>query len=60
LKAITITKKELAERFGVSLTTVNEWIAANRIAYLKIGKIVKFTENHIQAFETTHTIKAVA
>lgn len=60
MKAITITKKELAERFGVSLTTVNEWIASNRIAHLKIGKIVKFTEAHIQAFETAHTVKAVA
>jgi excisionase family DNA binding protein len=53
-----LTKKDLCEKYGVSLSTVDRWMAAGRITYFKFGGIVKFTETHIQAFEKAHTIKA--
>ncbi|MGA3169976.1 MAG: helix-turn-helix domain-containing protein [Chthoniobacteraceae bacterium] len=54
-----ITKLQLADKFGVSLSTVNEWLKSGRIAHLKVGRMVKFTAAHVEAFERAHTVKAV-
>jgi excisionase family DNA binding protein len=38
-----ISKKELAERLGVSTRTIDSWISSGRIRYLKIGRAVRFS-----------------
>ncbi len=57
MTAQPITKQQVAEQFGVSVRTVEEWMASGRIAYLKMGRLVKFTRAHVEAFEKAHTIK---
>jgi excisionase family DNA binding protein len=53
-----LTKKQLAEKFGVSASTVDRWLKAGRIAYFKPGGMVRFTPEAIEAFEKTFTVKA--
>jgi len=56
----TLSRKQLASRFGVNVRTVDSWLAAGRIEHLKIGKTVRFTEQQVQKFEKSMTVKAVA
>jgi excisionase family DNA binding protein len=37
-----LTKRELAGRLRVSTRTVDDWMRAKRLAYLKCGKTVRF------------------
>lgn len=53
-----LTKKQLAERFGVSASTIDRWLKAGRIAYFKPGGMVRFTPDAVGAFEKTFTVKA--
>lgn len=36
----------------------DRWIAVRRISYLKLGGVMKFTRQHVEAFEQRHTVKA--
>ncbi len=55
-----LTRKELAKKYGVGMRTVDSWVTSRRIAHLKIGGMVKFTEKHIAEFEKAHTVKAIS
>ena len=37
-----LTKEQAAEMFQVSTRTVESWMAAQRIPYFKIGRVVRF------------------
>lgn len=37
-----LTKRQIAERLQVSTRTVDAWMRAKRLAYIKAGKTVRF------------------
>jgi len=45
-----LTKKDVAERLGVSVTTLDRCVRLGQISYLRIGGRVRFTEANIQAY----------
>ena len=49
-----LNKAELAARYRVSQATINRWMADRRIGYLKAGGMIRFTQQHIEAFEGGH------
>ena len=42
-----LSKKQLAERIGVSARTLDTWIEQRRIPYLKIGRTVRFSLSEV-------------
>jgi excisionase family DNA binding protein len=52
-----LTKKQLAEKFGVSASTVDRLIRSGRIGYFKPGGMVRFARAHVEAFERAYTVK---
>lgn len=52
------TKSDVAERLGVTVRTINNWIAQNRIAYIKIGRNVRFRPSDVEDYIQRNTIEA--
>lgn len=49
--------EQVAERYGVKVTTVWEWIRAQKLPAVKIGKQYRISADQIAAFERSgHTI----
>ena len=42
------TKKDVCEIFKVSIGTVNKWIKSGKIKVVKIGKVVRISEEEIE------------
>jgi len=45
------TCDEIAERYGVKVITVWDWIRRGKLSAMKIGKSYKVTEEDVAAFE---------
>lgn len=45
------TCEEIAERYGVQIITVWDWIRKKKLPALKIGKSYRIREEDIKAFE---------
>ena len=43
--------QDIADRYGVKLTTVWSWIRSKKIAAVKIGKAYRVSESCLAAFE---------
>lgn len=43
--------EQIAEHYGVNITTVWKWIRTNRLKAKKIGKMYRITEEAIEQFE---------
>jgi excisionase family DNA binding protein len=53
-----VRKKEMAAILGVSLRTLENWMAARIIPYQKIGKVVSFNPETVKtAIEQAYTIR---
>jgi hypothetical protein len=37
-----LTKSEIADRYRVTIGTIDHWMAARLLPYLKIGRVVRF------------------
>jgi len=48
LKLYTI--KEVAEILNINPATLRLWCRKGKIAHIKIGRLYRFQENHIQGF----------
>jgi excisionase family DNA binding protein len=44
-----LKKRELARHYGVSLRTVDKWVAQRKVPYLKIGYIIRFDLDKVEA-----------
>ncbi len=44
-----LTRKEVAERFGITLTTLNTWCKEKRIEFKKVKSRVYFLNSDVQA-----------
>jgi excisionase family DNA binding protein len=53
-----LTIKDVADRLKVSVRTVQRWQEDNLIAFVKIGKVVRISEEHLNNWLERKTIKA--
>ena len=51
------TLKDMATMFSVSLKTIYNWMDQNRFSFVKIGSKTYVTEDQLQEFLTTYTVK---
>lgn len=54
-----LTIKETAARLNVSVRTVNNLLADRKLGCVRIGRLVRISEEQIQQFVNRHQIKAV-
>jgi predicted site-specific integrase-resolvase len=52
-KTILLTPQDVADRLGVSITTLATWRCTKRypLAYLKVGRLVRYRMGDVEAFE---------
>jgi len=53
-----LTVGEASEYLGVSPLTIYDWVSQRKITYIKVGRLVKFRQAHLEAWIEKHTIKA--
>lgn len=53
-----LTIEDVCERLNVSRPTINRWIASKAISFIKLGKCVRFREDHLESWLDKKTIKA--
>ncbi len=54
------TCEEIAERYGVKVITVWDWIRKKKLPALKIGKEYRIREEDIKAFEDSRLTTSVS
>lgn len=47
---IGFDRKEVAQKLGVSIVTIDRELSKNRIPHFRIGRRVLFTEAHLQEY----------
>jgi excisionase family DNA binding protein len=52
-----LTKKEVAEKLGVSIRTIEKWMHDRSIPYSKLNGIVRFDEQKINLWVERRTIR---
>lgn len=50
---------EVAERYGVKVKTVWEWIRTGKLEAFSTGKIYRVSEKHLKEFEKRNSTKGV-
>jgi excisionase family DNA binding protein len=45
------TCKDVAERYGVQIETVWKWVRTGKIPFMRIGKLIRFYESDLKAYE---------
>lgn len=53
-----LTIKDVAEKLGVSTRTVQRWQDERLISFVKIGKVVRISEEHLDNWLEKKTVKA--
>ena len=55
IKSHLMTPKEVADYLGVELETLNNWRCTKRynLPYTKIGRLVRYRANDVEAFVTS-------
>lgn len=56
---VLLTKKEAAERFRVSVRSLDRLRSQGQLQTVKVGGAVRFTEAELERFVTKNTAKAV-
>ena len=51
-----LTPEELGERFGKNRQWVTRRCAAGHFPHIKIGNLIRFTEDHVAQIEAKHTV----
>lgn len=51
--------EEVAERYGVQIVTVWDWIRKKRLPAIKIGKFYRVTEEDLKQFEDSRRTVSV-
>jgi excisionase family DNA binding protein len=55
-KLLTII--EASEYLGVSKLTLYGWVSARKVSFIKVGRLVKFKQEHLDKWIDQHTVKA--
>lgn len=53
-----LTLGEASAYMGLSRLTLYEWVSKRKIEYIKIGRLVKFSQRTLDSWIDSHTVKA--
>lgn len=53
-----LTMNEASEYLGVSKLTLYGWVSARKLSFIKVGRLVKFKQEHLDKWIDQHTVKA--
>ena len=53
-----MTMNEASEYLGISKLTLYDWVCSRKIAFVKVGRLVKFRQEHLDKWIDERTIKA--
>jgi excisionase family DNA binding protein len=52
-----LTIGEASEYLGISKLTLYGWVSARKLGFVKVGRLVKFKQEHLDRWIDQHTIK---
>jgi len=52
-----LTMDEAAKYLGISKLTLYGWVSARKLSYVKIGRLVKFKQDQLDAWIDQQTVK---
>lgn len=52
-----LSASEVSEILGVSILTIYDWTSRKTIPYIKVGKLVKFSETDLDAWLSARSVK---
>ena len=53
-----LTMDEASEYLGISKLTLYGWVSARKLGFVKVGRLVKFKQEHLDKWIDQHTVKA--
>ena len=53
-----LTMHEASEYLGISKLTLYGWVSARKLGFVKVGRLVKFKQEHLDKWIDQHTVKA--
>jgi excisionase family DNA binding protein len=53
-----LTMDEASEYLGISKLTLYGWVSARKVGFIKVGRLVKFRQEHLDKWIDQHTVKA--
>ncbi len=53
-----LTMDEASEYLGISKLTLYGWVSARKVAFVKVGRLVKFRQDQLDRWIDQHTVKA--
>lgn len=53
-----LTMDEASEYLGISKLTLYGWVSARKLGFVKVGRLVKFKQEHLDKWIGQHTVKA--
>jgi excisionase family DNA binding protein len=53
-----LTIDEASEYLGISKLTLYGWVSARKLGFVKVGRLVKFKQEHLDRWIDQHTVKA--
>ena len=55
METANITKNDLIDKYNISLSKIDKDLKANKLSYVKIGRLVRFRQKDIENYITTST-----
>jgi len=53
-----LTMAEASEYLGISKLTLYGWVSARKVGFVKVGRLVRFKQEHLDRWIDQHTVKA--
>lgn len=53
-----LTMDEASEYLGISKLTLYGWVSSRKLGFVKVGRLVKFRQEHLDRWIEQHTVKA--
>jgi excisionase family DNA binding protein len=53
-----LTMDEASEYLGISKLTLYGWVSARKLGFIKVGRLVKFKQEHLDRWIDQHTVQA--
>jgi len=53
-----LTIDEASEYLGISKLTLYGWVSARKLGFIKVGRLVKFKQEHLDRWIEQHTVMA--
>jgi excisionase family DNA binding protein len=53
-----LTMVEASEYLGVSKLTLYGWVSARKVSFIKVGRLVRFKQEHLDKWIEQQTVKA--